>query len=1680
MTVLRGIDPAVDRRPAPGGVLSAASVHAAFEAQAKRTPDAVAVRCDGVDVTYRLLDGRANQIARRLVGCGVTAETPVAVQMTPSAHLVVALLAILKAGGRYLPLHTGQPLPRRQSIVDCSDAGVLLTDGSQRAGDVPCVPTRIDVDDDHHVKCHPVSSPAVVTYPDQLAYEMYTSGSSGSPKGVGITHREILRLVQDPVFDGERHQRVPLIAPYAFDVSTYELWVPLLRGGAVVIPPPGELNVDGLARLLATERITAVHLTAGLFRVVAEERPDCFAPVAEVLTGGDVVSPAAIGRVRDACPATVLRAMYGPTETTLFATSYRIGLDADIRGGVPLGRPLAGRRAYVLDETLTPVEQGVAGELYLAGVGLARGYTGHPDLTAERFVPNPFDKPGARMYRTGDLARWTADGLLQFAGRADDQVKIRGFRVEPAEVEAALAGLPGVRQVAIVSREAEPGQQRLCGYVVGDVEPHELRRLAAGILPEYMVPSAFVALDALPLTPNGKVDTRALPAVEGEPSSSGRQARSPYEEILAELVADLLGRPGVGVDDDFLAVGGDSLRAMTLASRIRTALGAEVSVRTVFEASTVAQLARRLTASGAGGATATGAPAPRLAPISRSGPVPLSFAQQRMWLFDQIEKAAPVYNLPLALRLCGTLDRAALDAAIGDVVARHESLRTVFREAAGGPVQVVLADARPELGVTAVDAAMLAPTLREAGRRAFDLSVDLPLAAHVYELGPDHHVLLLVLHHIASDGWSMLPLARDLATAYAARHAGTALTWPALPVQYPDYAAWQRELLADDGPESLVSRQLRFWRETLVELPEELALPVDRPRPRTVSYRGETVPLRIDAELHDGLAALARRTNTTLFMVLQAAFCALLSRLGAGTDIPLGTPAAGRGDGRLDDLVGLFVNTLVLRTDLSGDPSFTELLGRVREVNLRAYANQDVPFDRVVEAVNPVRTSSRHPLFQVMLVMQMAGGYDFTFPGLDVDVTEAHTGTAKFDLLLSCTEHRDADRRPAGVDGVLEFSTDLFNRSTVEGIAGRLVLLLSRALADPDAPVGRLDLLTGDERRRVLDEWNDTATELSPWALPELLTAQRTRTPDAPAVRADGTVLSYAELHRRANRLAHLLIERGVGPEHYVAVLLPRSPDLIVALVAILKAGAAYLPVDPRYPSDRVGWILADARPSLVLATTATTPDWPDGQVLRLDEPLAEERLAAGRTDEPTAADRTAPLTPHSPSYVIYTSGSTGRPKGVVMTCLALLNLLAWNAEAIPVRSLARIAQFSAIGFDASEHEILSALLNGKTVDIPEEDTRRNPDDLARWLEDEDIAEFFAPTIVVDAVYQVAADRTLPLRGLRHVAQAGEALHLTDAVRAFHRGRPGIRLHNHYGPSETHVVTAYTLPCDVGGWPDTPTAPIGRPIWNTQAYVLDGALNPVPPGVVGELYLAGACLARGYLNRAGLTAERFVANPFGAGGARMYRSGDLVRWQADGNLLFVGRADDQVKIRGLRIEPGEVQAVLLRHPDVTGAAVIVRDDRQGNPCLVAYVVTTAATGVLRRHVGAHVPDYMVPAAFVAVNRLPLTTNGKLDRRMLPAPVFGTDQEYRGPRNARETLLCRVFAEILGVPTVGIEDDFFELGGHSFLATRLVNRIRAALAVDVQLRAVFEAPTVAGLAERLETAPPRPVLRRRSG
>ncbi|MEU4503562.1 amino acid adenylation domain-containing protein [Streptomyces sp. NPDC024089] len=1627
-----------------------ATVHRLVEECAALRPDTTAVLSAGGELTYRELNARANRLARhlRLRGAGPGATVAVCLERGPEQ--ITALLAVLKSGAAYLPLDPEHPADRLAHMVADARAELVVTD-SARAARLPDEPGRFLTDRDWPSLADlPAHDPEPAAASGDLAYVIYTSGSTGRPKGVEIEHHSLAGLVRwtADTFGAAPGRRVALLAGVGFDAAAWELWPALATGATVCVPDDTvRLTPVLLQRWLSERRVTGTFVSTPMLESLAALDWSEPTSLEYVLTGGDALRLPAGLRL----PFRVVN-NYGPTESTVVTTSAEVVTGTAVP---PIGRPVRGTFVYVVDRYGRPVPTGVPGELLVGGAGLARGYRGQPGQTAERFVTVDVDGTPRRVYRTGDRVRWLADGQLEFLGRLDDQVKLRGHRIEPGEIEAVLLAGPDVAEATVVVREDAPGGKRLVAYVVpaagATLRGEALRGRLRRELPDFMVPSVFVALERLPLTPNGKVDRRELPAPEPRASEAGGPApRTPVERAIAAAWSQVLGIEVTGVDDNFFELGGHSLLATQVTSRLRDALGVEVPVRELFAAPTVVGLAAAVAELAADGTAGTDP----MVPADRTGgPLPLSFAQQRLWFLDQLEPGRAEYAVPFALRVSGPLDTDALDAALTRMLARHEILRTRFvADDDGEPAQVV--DPAAPVHTAVHDLRHIAGTeeRQETARRLalaeaahpFDLAAGPLLRAHLVRLADEEAHLLLTVHHIACDGWSESVMARELREGYRAATTGVPPEDSELPVQYADFSVWQRQQLTGD----VLEEQLAYWRERLAGV-EPLELPTDHRRPAGRPGGGDTVTFEVSAAVAAGLRKAARSGTASLYMVLLAVFQVLLVKYARQDDVTVGSPVAGRNRAETEDLIGFFVNTLVLRTDLSGDPAFTELLDRVKDTALGAYDHQDLPFERLVEELAPDRDPSRNPLFQTMFVLQNTPDeHGWSLPGLDVEPFTVTLPDAKFDLTLMMSE--DAD---GGLRGALEYRTDLFERDTVARLAGHLGTLLETVAREPAARLSRLCLLTAEEGRRTVVEWNDTAAAFPDTAtLHGLFEERAAQQPDTVAVEGPQGTLTYGQLNARANRIAHHLRTRyGVRPDMPVAVCLERGPDLVTAVLGVLKAGAPYVPLDPDCPAERLAYMVRDTVTPVVVTGSAHTGRLPsDVPLLLLDEDTA---TLAGEPDtdpRPTAA-------PHHLAYLIYTSGSTGRPKGVQVEHRSLVNLVHWTAREYGLEPGQRLALLGGVGFDAAAWELWLGLSRGATCCVTTETVRLTPHLLRDWLCEQRVHATFLSTPMLEALAALPwpADSTLD-----YVLTGGDRLRMPPSAKL------PFRVVNNYGPTETTVLATSTV---VG--PGDPVPPIGRPIPNSLAFVVDQHGRPVPVGVPGELLIGGVPVARGYWGRPELTEERFTAYEAEGVSTRVYRTGDLVRWRADGQLDFLRRIDNQVKIRGNRIELGEVESTLLTHPGIGEVSVIVREDTPGDKRLVAYLVATGAdapsTADLHAHLGRFLPDYMIPAAFVTLERLPLTANGKVDRAVLPVPDHqrpDLGREYTAPRNAVERAVTALWQELLGIERVGVHDNFFQLGGHSLLATQVASRLRKALRVDVPVRAVFDSPTPAQLAQ----------------
>jgi amino acid adenylation domain-containing protein len=1639
-------------------------IHEQFEAQARRTPDAVAVVYEDRQLTYAELNRRANRLAHHLRGLGVGPDVRVGICVERGFELLVAVLGVLKSGGAYLPLDPGYPRERLLDMVQDSAPVALLTQealAGQLAGlDVPLL--ALDEDAAWWASEPDTDPERAALTPENLTYVIYTSGSTGRPKGVEMIHRGASNLLHWYLGATGITERdaVLIVTSFSFHLTQRNLLAPLFVGGQVHLArepfEPGRI-----AAQIVASGITMMNLTPTGFQALVEaDGGKAIGGLRIVVFGGEPLYPRQLARVPE--PRPVFLNPYGSTEATGITAHHfaRADLASYSSRSMPPGRPIANARIYVLDAAGEPVPVGVTGELYLAGDGVTRGYRKLPGQTAERFLPDPFGAtPGARLYRTGDLGRWLPDGTIEFMGRDDAQVKVRGFRIELGEIEARLAEHTAVHEVVVVARDGEVGDPRLVAYYTGDrAGAAALRAHLAERLPEYMVPAAFVHMDALPVNPNGKLDRKALPAPEFAPDEETYVApRTPVEEVLAGIWAEVLGLERVGVEESFFERGGHSLLATRVVSRVREVFGVELPLRALFEGPTVAEMAKAVEDERRRELPVL----PPVVPVERTGALQLSFAQERLWFLDQLRPGDISYNLPFALRLRGALDVGALERSLGEIVRRHDALRTVFREQGGTPRQVVAPfggfrltrkDLSP-LPAHAREAEVQRELVAEATARPFDLSTGPLFRVSLLRLGAQEHVLILSQHHIVSDGWSMGVLYRELSALYEAYREGRESPLPELGVQYADYAVWQREQVEGE----VLERQLAYWRERLAGAPELLELPTDRPRPPVQTYRGATVPVAFSPELLERLQALGRSEGATLYMTLLGAFQVLLSRYSGSEDIVVGSPIAGRTRREVEELIGFFINTLVLRTDLGGDPSFREVLGRVREATLGAYAHQEVPFERLVAELQPERSLSHTPLFQVILTLQTAGGGIDALPGLEVSPVEAERVSAKFDLSLELTP------TARGLRGGLTYPTDLFERGTVERMLGHLEQVLEQVAADADVRLSELALLGSAERALVLETWNRTGAEVpADRCIHELFEAQAARTPEAVAVRFEDASLTYAELNARANQLAHHLRGHGVGPEVRVGICLERSLEMVVSLLAVLKAGGGYVPLDPGLPAERLAYMLDDSAVPLVLVQAAlgdAVPAREGVKVLAVD--ALAERLAAEPAENPAVS-----AGPDSLAYVIYTSGSTGRPKGVMNQHRGVVNRLVWMQAHFGIGADDVVLQKTPFGFDVSVWEFFWPLQQGATLVMARPEGHRDPLYLQEVIEREGVTTLhFVPSMLQQFVEAVEAGRCA---SLRNVVCSGEALPAALVDRFYDRFAGPVVLTNLYGPTEAAVdVSCWTCPRDGSAG----VVPIGRPVWNTQLYVLDASLKPVPVGVPGELYIGGVQVARGYQGRAAMTAERFVPDPFSAeGGARLYRTGDRARWRADGAIEYLGRLDFQVKIRGFRIELGEIEAALRQAPGVRDCTVVVRDDAAGDRRLVAYVVGDAEDEALRGLLRQSLPEYMVPSAFVSLDALPLTPNGKLDRKALPAPEFmSAEERYEAPADETEQALAEIWAEVLRVDRVGRRDSFFELGGHSLSAVQMVSRVRQVLEVKVAIDELFTRPVLKDFAQHVMDA-----------
>jgi amino acid adenylation domain-containing protein len=1652
----------------------AASLHELFEAQAAEMPDAVAVVFGNEQLPFGELNKRANRLAHRLGSLGVGPDACVGLCVEPSLEMVIGLLGILKAGGAYVPLDPTHPEERRSFVLQDAKIAVLLIQERQRilfqdyGGHVICIDAEAVLLGQENA-----SNPARGVTAQNLAHVLYTSGSTGSPKGVAGTHQGAVNRLAwmwrvFPFHPGEVGcQKTAL----TFIDSVWEVFSPLLRGvPLVVLPDEARKDPERLLAELSRFEVSRLALMPSLLRALLDTGRDlgsCVPRLRYWFSASEALPSELCRRFSQLGAPGLLVNLYGCTEAAGDSTCYQVNDPGHVASLVPIGRPIDNTQVHVLDTTMQLLPVGVVGELYIGGDGLARGYlSGH--LTAEKFVPDPFNaKPDARLYRTGDLARWRTDGNLELLGRRDRQVKLRGFRIELEEIEAVLNEHPSSAQSVVVLREDRPGDTRLVAYCVpagkAVLEARDLTRHLRERLPDYMIPSVFVPLEALPLTSTGKIDRRALPPPDdSRPSLDGAYAapRNPIDEQLSSIWSEVLGIDSFGIHDNFFAVGGHSLLAARVAARVSAAFEVELPLRKLFEAPTIAELAAEVRLLRSGEAVSSAAPLERV-DREQAERLPLSFAQQRLWFLEQMEGELTAYNIPFAWRLRGPLNVESLRRALEALARRHEPLRTTFAMVDGEPVQIVGTIERLELpledlrGLAAdQQAEEISKCCKAEADLPFDLTRDVMLRASLLCLSEEEHVLLLTLHHIASDGWSLQIFWRELAVLYRAYCRDARPGLPHLSVQYTDHAVWQRKRLEGER----LTRPLQYWREQLQDL-SPLELPTDRPRPVRSSYRGARHDFTLRPELARKLKSLGQAKSVTLHMTLLAAYQVLLSRYSGQEDIAVATPVAGRNHAALEDLIGFFVNTLVLRTNLSDDPTFRELLARVRQMSLAAYDYQDLPFEKLVEDLQPARHLSRSPLVQALFQFVSLSAQGPTLEDLEISELPQPSGRARFDLEMHLWQLAGDE----SLRGRIIYSTDLFEAATIERLVGHFLTLLEGIAADADQHISALPLLTKAEREQLLMEWNDTA---APYpqnkCVHQLFEEQVDCTPAAIALVFGEQALTYRELNERANQLAHHLRGLGVGPETLVGLCLHRSPEMMVGILGVLKAGGAYVPLDAGYPAQRLAFMLANAKIEYLVTEQSLLGQLPATgcQVVCLD-------TDAAKLQDLARSNPSIDVGVNSLAYVIFTSGSTGQPKGV----------------ATPHRSIARLVfgndytnfgpdrvylQLSTVSFDASTFELWGALLHGaKLVIAPAglPDFRQLEDLVGRHR----VTTLFLTTTLFN---QVVEHFPQALRGVAEILTGGEVVSVLHIAKAQAALGSNSQLIHVYGPTEgTTFTTYYRIPPSIAL--DLASIPIGAPIANTQVYVLDKRLTPVPVGVPGELYIGGAGLARGYLNRPELTTERFVANPFSDDPqAKLYRTGDLCRWHADGNLEFLRRLDEQIKLRGFRIELGEIEAVLKEHPSVAQCVVVLREDRPGDKLLVAYCVPAGSAKIdvsdVTCHLRDRLPDYMVPSAFVPLEALPLTSSSKIDRRALPAPAEPSEPHpaESEPRDLLELGLLPIWRELFGRNSISTKDSFFDLGGHSLLAVRLATEVEKRMMLRLPIKWLFEAPTIHSLANLL--------------
>jgi amino acid adenylation domain-containing protein len=1624
-------------------------VHQIIEEQVERTPDSLAVLFGEQQLTYRKLNERANQIAHYLRKLGAGPEVPVGMYLERSAELAITILGILKSGSPFVPLDTIYPIERRAEIIHDSGMKILVTQNALVTDKFESDLTLLCLDGQHELlETESIQNPVHVVTPENLAYIIYTSGSTGKPKGVEISHRSLVNCL----LSANKHLglsagniSMAVFSP-TFDVSVFDLLSPLCLGATVVVASKEEMYDSALlSKRILELPLTWMSASPATWRMLLETGWQGKAGL-KIISTGEALPPDIANRLMEI--AGEVYNLYGPTEATIWCAVMRLTPGHP----VTIGRPIANTRLYILDSHLRPVPVGVVGELYIGGDGLARGYHNLPELTAEKFIRDPFNnQPGGCLFRTGDLAHFQQNGEIDVLGRSDFQVKIRGYRIELGEIETILGQYRDIRQALVVVREDLPGDKRLVAYLLAaknaTLDEGELRGFLREKLPEYMVPAVFVQVDTFPLTTSGKIDLKALPAPEATVSNKYLPPQTEEEIQLLKVWETVLGISPIGVEDGFFDIGGDSLLAIKLCMEIEKTLNVNLPVIEIFRFPTIRQLAVKLRTMPRDAALAP------LRRVDRRQPIPVSFAQQSLWLQYQLEGMSNTYNLPFVYQLEGQLDISALEKSLRYMITRHEALRTSFKLINGDPYQVIAESVDWKLEVHDSDEETARKELLASASEPFSLERAPLMRVHLWKKALNKYVLLFNIHHIIFDGWSLEVFERELADVYSRYAAGLQVNLPPLELDYADYAAWQRNWLWGDE----LQQHLAFWQEHLKGAPELLDLPTDHPRKAVRTYRGRNISLFLTPEIVDKLGELAQREGMTLFMLLNASYAILLGRYSRQEDVVIGFPIANRQYKELEGILGFFVNMLPLRVDLSGNPGLSEFLQRVRQSSINAYAYQDAPFEKMVEDLLSHRDQGYNPIFQVASDYVNTPLQSFHLVGCDIQPVFFNNGIEKFDLSLVVRE------LGKGLQLELNYNIDLFEAPLIESILSHFKVVLEWMTSDPQNGIFEFDSFTNAERQQVVIDWNNTGRDFPQVCIQDLITIQSRKNPEWMAVVCNGNILTYGDLEIKANQLAHYLRANGVSAEARVGIYLPRSENTLIALLAVLKAGGAYVPIDLAYPKERITYMIEDSDPAVIITYSYLSNKLPN-QIKKIcldTESVSTDACESGLPISITTNDSLA--------FVMYTSGSTGRPKGAMNTHKGIVNYITHMINQFQFGPSDRVIQFTPLSFDSSVWNVLGTLSYGGTVFFMDDEQMRNPDYIYTAIVDHQATYVNLVPTMLRAICESALEHKPKKNSLRLISCGGDVLREADVELACRAFGKLVNVNNQYGPTECsisaiHYLVPNALPNGLQG------VPIGTPIGNARAYVLDDYLHLVPQGVKGELFIGGIGVGRGYWNRPDLTAERFLQDPFWPGG-RMYRTGDIVRQLPDGTICFIGRSDYQVKIRSYRVELGEIEAIINEFSGVKDSVVVLLH-QDGSDKLVAYITVSEGNRAnikekLHGYLAERLPFYMLPSIIMQLEAMPLTVSGKVDRHALPLPEISVDTDRQhAPRNDTEIRLVSIWKEVLGIERVGIRDNFFELGGHSLLAVRLFARIQEEFGISLPLQILFNEGTVQSLAEAL--------------